>query len=253
VRSLNKRGIDYALLLWVIVAIGVIMLYVNLQDRVTRTGLVGEVEIPILRSEAERLYFDNFIKNAAQISIVGAMEDIASTSYGLLTVGDCVILNTETKLTTLNLPKVVNAATGAFNTRMNNYLKEYQSKTDQQIPISNYELYFTKGKVSGIAIIPIVMPIKDFTGGTIGKFSYHPNFEIKYAHEIEQYMDTFEILELIADKCAKSKDAMKCISEYESATKTWTIEKQGDMLTFVVPHRPESSCYALILPKSSPA
>lgn len=153
-------------MLWIVVMIGILLLFSGLSERTIRTGQIGEIEVPILRVTAEHQFIDNFIQLAAQYSMPATVSQTTGQP--------CTISTTD-------------AATQAFNTKMNIYLNAYNSKTKRQLPTSNYELYIETGHITGIAIKPVNIPIQDFTTREIGMFSYHPNFKINYDHKLEQH------------------------------------------------------------------
>ncbi len=237
--SLNKKALDYAMLLWVVVAIAVLLLYVGLQSRITRVGTIGEVEIPIMRTQAEKDFLINYVTEAARLSMPATQKTEA-----------CAFANTKDRPTMLTLQlNVSDSKTKEFNKKMDEYLTAYATKTKQDIPLTNYELYITKGEIAGIAIEPVIMPLKDFTGQTIGAFTFKPNFKIKYDHKLEEYPQIKTILEMIAKECSDIEKPEDCVAKRMPTS--WSVTKKDDEYTFIINLGKTQPCYILYLPEKT--
>jgi hypothetical protein len=234
---MNKKGY-YAILLWAVVAIGVFMLYASLTSRVARTGAVGDAEIPLLRIQAERTFLNNYITNAATLSMPTTIKT---------TEGSCTYANTKDrpKILTMQM-NITDTAKQAFNTKMNEYLKAYAMKTKQDIPLNNYELYFTQGEIEGIAIQPAILQLNDFTGKTIGTWAYRPNFKIKYDHKLEEYPQILTVLGVIAKECSDTEKPEDCIKQ--KMPTSWSFTRKDDEYTFIIILGKTQPCYILYLP-----
>jgi len=236
VSSLNKKALDYAMLLWVVVAIAVLLLYVGLQSRITRVGTIGEVEIPVMRIQAEKDFLINYVTEAARLSMPATEKTEA-----------CIYANTKDRPTQLTLQlNVSDSKTKDFNKKMDEYLTAYATKTKQDIPLTNYELYLTRGEIAGIAIEPVIMPLKDFTGQTIGAFTFKPNFKIVYSHRFDEYPQIKTILEIMTKECSDIEKPEDCIKQ--KMPTSWSVTKKDDEYTFIASLGKTRPCFILYLP-----
>jgi hypothetical protein len=234
---MNKKGY-YAILLWAVVTIGVLLLYSSLTSRIARTGAVGDVELPLLRIQAERTFLNNYITQAAMLSMPTTIKT---------TEGSCTYANIKDrpKILTMQM-NATDTAKQAFNTKMNEYLTAYAMKTKQDIPPDNYELYFTQGEIEGIAIQPAILQLNDFTGKTIGTWAYRPNFKIKYDHKLEEYPQIKTILEIMAKECSDTDKPEDCVAK--RIPTSWSFTMKDDEYTFIANLGKTRPCYILHLP-----
>ena len=77
---------------------------------------------------------------------------------------------------------------------------------------------------------------------------FSPSFTINYDHKLEQYKQTFDALEAIAQSCYRTKDPKACVDNNAQLTTGWTIDKTGNDFIFKIPQPPGDACYVLDLP-----
>jgi len=252
----GKKGIDYAVLLAVIVIISVVVLYINLNKKVESTEkFMGDTQSGVLRINNEVLYYQAYINKAAQLSIKAAVDDMARFPQfqGLpasgTTADGCIILNTEEDPTRLShTPSFHEGINVAFNNQMNKHLKEYAQKTGYEIPPGNFKVSAFTGELIGVAVKPTRIPVKDYAGRKMGDAYFRPSFKIKYDHKIDEYPRIFDILAKIAKQCS-----FRHITECDLIeTRDWSVSHAGYTLTFHIPigiKGIKESCYVLSIPQ----
>jgi len=141
--------------------------------------------------------------------------------------------------------------TVAFNAAMDRHMQAYTKKTKRPIPLSNYELYLTKGKVTGIALEPVRMPIISSVAETIGEYSYKPHFEISSNHGLGDYPQITDRLAQIARTCSHIENPEEC-PLIKNLPDGWTVTRAWKVFSpyfrFKVPRGQTQTCYMLALP-----
>ncbi len=178
---MNEKGQYYPAMLVIIAVIGVMALYVNLQNKIEKTGgYIGEAQISVLGVDNEILYYQTYVQEAAK-------QAMKKTVYNVASSGNCAYLNTPEKPKEVMLPNLQEEITTAFNKNMNNYAKQYEP--GWIIPTDNFELLIEKDRITGVAIKPTIFPIKNYAGRQIGTAAYRPVFSINYAHGFDDSPD----------------------------------------------------------------
>ncbi|VVB81071.1 Uncharacterised protein [uncultured archaeon] len=245
---MNKKGLDYAALLTVIVLISLVTLFANLQGKLYKTGrFLGDAQSPMLSINTEAQFYQAYVKEAAKLAIEQTVNDVAQNpQYQGLSPSDCVQLNT------LNLPKQLaytnlhDGINTAFNKNMNKYMTEYAQKTKYTIPLDNFKATAFKGELTGVSVKPTTIPIKDYAGKVFGNASFRPSIKIQYNHGFETYPEIFRTLTAIVGQCSYATDTAACTIKILPAN--WKIEQKGDIFQFRIPRGTTETCYALIIP-----
>jgi len=245
---MNKKGIDYAALLTVMVLISLVSLFANLQTKLYTTGrFLGDAQSPMIGINNEVQFYQAYVKEAAKLAAEKTVNDVAQNpQYQGLGISDCIQLNTinlPKQLTQTNLQEGINTA---FNYNINRYMTEYKQKTGYDIPMNNFKISALKGEFIGVSVKPTIIPIKDFSGKFLGNASFRPSFKIPYKHEFETYPDIIRTLTAIVQQCSYTANPSECT--IKSLPTKWKVEQNGDIFKFRIPRGTTETCYALIIP-----
>ena len=251
----GKRGVDYAIMLLIVVVMGLLTLFIQIDNKVDSIPKdIGFEQATVMRVDAEKGFITAFVRSAAKHAMAGAVRDVASNpiyqGFSTSGQGKCAVVN-EQRIREVKMPNIAGGITAAFNRYMNPYLDAYQREKQVNIPTSNYELYVEKGQVSGIALRPVIMPLQDVAGRNVGKISFKPSFKLAYDHKFEEYPLIFDRLNDIAQQCPSAPDPVIC-AEGKKLADNWQIERQGSSLRFIIPRGEASACYLLVLPSAVP-
>jgi len=238
---MDKRAIDIALMLWIVATIGVVALYAIVNERATDVGHIGDMEFASLEAELDRQFLDAYIDAAASHSMNYATEAVATRpELQGLSKEPCPLLNSEEDVFDLVTDIHVNeGATRAFNERMNDYLTSYTQATGLEIPLNNYELALSPGRVLGIAIKPVRIPLNVY--GPVGEYVYRPSFSLTINHELERYDDIEDTLSAVIDECFTNP--LDCITG-----SVWNLRLNGNVIEYRLTAKGHENCYGLVLP-----
>ncbi|HLF54880.1 MAG TPA: hypothetical protein VI612_04115 [Candidatus Nanoarchaeia archaeon] len=261
----GKKGLDYAIILLFVFGILIVALFLA-QSKTTQVcaegsqapacaGL-GSAQAPVLMVNSRTKLVDIFVKSAATLAMDKTVNDVALYPYyqgftgeGTSNAGFCPTLNSEERPREIKRPALAKGITTSFNSHFDKYIESYNTASKLNFPKSNYELYVEKGEVSGVALRPSILPLKNFKKEDVGTISYHSSFKLNYNHKFEDYPIAFDRIAEIAQDCVYSSDPKVCAEGRKLPG--WTIEKTDNMLRFQIPRGAVSSCYLLVLPRSS--
>jgi hypothetical protein len=157
VGRMNKKAVDYSIILLLTVMISIPVLYWRMTTTLDATAqdLQQNLE-PILKTPYDKDEIIVYVKTAAEIETENILAEIERS-----TKAQPCERNTHEAITEI------------FNTKLNPYIKEYNAKTQTQIPTDNYDLYIEPQKINAIATIPVEKKIQ-----TTGTIWFAPSFTI---------------------------------------------------------------------------
>jgi len=264
---MNKKGY-LAFIMSMVVLIGVGIIFTQVAKKMDATDRkLGEIQYPLVRLNAHTRMYEAFVQEAALDSLEGAIGEIAWRPEFLGLPGPkrytpqqyCPVLNTAKDPTTIRYePNFDLAIKKAFNQYMDGSLKLYAEIVGWDIPLDNFEVYAEKGKFTGVAVMPTIMPIT-FQKKQIGTAAFRPSFQIEYDHGFEDYPEIFSTLNWIAQRCSETEKPSEC-DAIKDLPKDWKIESGGpDFYEFYIPRGKQPkpplpgqfACYTLYLPPES--
>ncbi len=244
----GKKGLDYAILLFVVVAIGLGTLYLEMTNKIGELHKqIGDSQSPILKVDPQISQINAFVSSAARYSIEKTRTNLASPVAQGFT-DACPTLNTVSSPTTIQTPDLQSAINKQFNLEMDKYLDAYKNTARIEIPKDNYELYITTEEITGVAIKPANIALKGMTGREIGTINYKPSFKIKYKHELNAYPESLNTITYVAKNCIKTEKPKECADTYASSMTGWTWKEEAGKIVFTIPHGTATTCYSLIIP-----
>ncbi len=254
----GKKGLDYGIILMFVFLILLTALFLE-YPKVTGVDKgkdLGDVQAPVLLVNSQIRFVDVFVKSAAALAMDKTVKDVAIypfyqgfTGEGTSNAGFCPTLNSEERPREIKRPALAKGIMSAFNSHMDKYIESYNTASKLNLPKSNYELYVEKGEVSGVALRPSILPLKNFKKEDVGTISYHSSFKLNYDHKFEDYPLTFDRIAEIAQDCINAPDPKVCAEGKKLPG--WNVESADNTLRFVIPRGAVSSCYLLIIPRSS--
>lgn len=149
---MNKKGLDYAISMMLVVIIVLPFLFIQLTSKVAETKKTfAEVEAAFLKAPYVKENIITYLEKSAELSLPSIL---ASCPAGV---------------------------TGKFNQELDKYIDAYNVKSPTtKLPKSNYELYIEGKNIHAIAIIPVKhdLTLKEMTYENVGTIWFAPSFTI---------------------------------------------------------------------------
>ncbi len=257
---MNKKAIDYSVLLLLVVFIGTLYLGINISNAYSAIDKqIGETQAEVLNLNTNIRLYEAYLKQITPIAMTEALEELKNPrEQGLMEpAGNCAYVNLP------NTPKELVPAfdlqtqfTRLFNMRMNEHLKDLPATI--KTPENNFELYSTYSnelRSSAITLAGIQPTIFLLQNGEAG-YTPYLTVPIHYtlANEPLYCDDTAAMLRLVIDKCLNSPNPDACATELIQQYRRdeqWTVGKHEQDLLITSPFK-TCSCYAIHLPTSAP-
>lgn len=232
----SKKGLDYAVLLVVIVFITVGALYGQISQQRVADKELGDVQTPLLQSNANARLLEVYMRESAKFSIEEAKQK--------LTYPSCIVLNSREvpeKVSSL-LPIIEDKFTESFDA----YLARYESEKNKrapgwQIPKQSLSLAVSDSNIIGVYEKPVRIPLTDPVGKNIGLISLRPSFEVQ-SDAFKALSSGFKEVETIASSCSSSSNLVECISSKTQLR----VEQEGELYRFIA--NDNSFCLSLYFP-----
>ncbi len=209
----NRKGMDYAAMMVLVVALCLIYLYIQLQNKVNAfPARIGESQVAVLNAYQKGESALAYVDQAAKYSAYKALDALAQR--GGVKDNECGVIDEQGKKISVwakqgrpvedCLSKV--RQYDAFNEIVNGHLTIYSSKyKDASLPANNYEILVQKDSVTGTAVSParvylnpptqvqewFIGPIKvaqaELKKAAIGEYSFKPSFTVPLKAELDVY------------------------------------------------------------------
>ena len=233
----NKKGLDYAALLMVVVAISIVALHSQVTSKLHSMNRdFGDSQSALLSINPEVRFYEVYVSQAAK----SAFDKTYASLDGL-----CIQMNNaETPERILSLQDIIQAK---FNQELNPYLTQYKTRKTQEypgysVPIDNIVLSVDQDTLTGAAVQPTTLPMLNRRGEVIGSIFYRPTFKIEHEKNIQALITDQQTLHTLATGCSQTANPAECIA---SKNTQWTIVQNDNAFDLTTP---EQFCYRLILP-----
>lgn len=260
---MNRRGVDFMVLLLVAIIICLIALYIELQKKVELDRVViGQHQSAVLNSFADRRKVDLFVEGAAEFSLrvafsrVQARNGFEGAPCGgvwssdrvldgeLAPLGrDCAVVNTPEKPKEVCVPELTSFLRRVFNEEMNKYAELYAQRGVVSLPKDNYEV-FAGDEFLAVARSPVVIDVKKLQSGMpIGQVGWRPSVALPQSNVLQPFKDAFEVLSRVAVECHGVPAPAACVRG--KVPSGWQVRGSGAEVALVVPNA--RSCFGLQL------
>src|SRR3989344_3813610 len=123
---MNKKGIDYAALLVVVVLICIGVLYISVLEKKQAVGRsFGKTQLDILNANNDLYYYEIYVRNAAKIALKETIKELQKETK-LTKIENCILLNSkEYPKETINIDwlKIIEET---FNKNINRYIESFE-------------------------------------------------------------------------------------------------------------------------------
>jgi len=235
----NKKGIDYAVLLVVVVFISVGALYGQVSKQPGSLEKLGEAQTPILQANVEARLLETYMRESAKLSIEETKQKIRHSGPD-----SCIVSNTRAQPEVVSsiLPLVEQKFTESFDVYLSRYESEKSKRSPGwQIPRNALSLAVSDSNVIGIYEKPIRIPLIDVVGKDAGSVVLRPAFEVR-SDAFKSLSAGFKEVESIASSCSQSSNISDCISSKASLR----VESEGELYRFISPN--DEFCLSLHFP-----
>src|SRR3989344_3207813 len=143
---MNKKGVDYAALMVIVVIIAVGTLYMQITKKTASFEReIGETQAPILALNSETVLYEMYVREAAKLAETCDEKEL--------------------------------------NLQLNKKLEIYEKEKGWKIPKDNFAIAISEGKIFGAALLPTEIPLKvkdkeKKEHKQIGIALFRPRFEI---------------------------------------------------------------------------
>lgn len=232
----SKKGIDYAVLLVVVVFITIGALYGQISQQQVADKELGDVQTPLLQSNAQARLLEVYMRESAKLAIVETKQKLSYPS--------CLFLNSREvpeKVFSI-LPIIEEKFTESFDA----YLARYESEKNKrspgwQIPKQSLSLSVSDSNVVGVYEKPVRIPLIDSVGRNIGSISLRSSFEVQ-SDAFKSLSVGFKDVEAIVSACTQAQNVSECISSRTQLR----IEQEEDVYRFIA--NDNSFCFSLYFP-----
>jgi hypothetical protein len=209
----NKKGMDYAALLVLVVIICLMYLYIQLQGKVNTFQVsIGESQIAVLNAYQEGEKALLYVDQSAKFSAYKALDTLAQRAgvkeYACadITEGGKKINSWTKQNGTIDECLALVQPYDAFNELMNGHMTIYSSKyTNASLPANNYEMLVQKDSITGTAISSASVYLKpptqyaafyvwfikaaeaELKKAAIGEYAFKPSFTVPVKAELGIY------------------------------------------------------------------
>jgi hypothetical protein len=150
--GMNKKGLDYAISMLLVVLIVLPFLFVQLTSKVAETKkTLGETEAMLLKAPYVKENIITYLEKSAELSLP---DILAACTTGM---------------------------TAPFNRELDKYVDAYNVVSlTTKIPKNNYELYVEGKNIHAIAILPVKhdLNLKGLTYANLGSIWFAPSFTV---------------------------------------------------------------------------
>ena len=229
---MNKKGYDYAALLLLVVIIGLVMLFVQIQTKFNDVSTLGKHQTKILNINNEVTFFESYLKIASKEAFDSALLDVLNAKI--------VFSQTdEVKAEECTIPRLPKTFEPELTNRFNYYLKPYLSYLGEDEGFEPITTEFLVGLENNDVIVSAVKPVKVNFVEKNGQFIYRPIVTINRANKLNEYASWVDTISTITKMCNKSKDPIAC-SETFTSIMEWKIQNSA-----------QPNIYYLIIPLST--
>jgi len=182
---MNKKAVDYSLIMLFIVIVAVPVLYSRMTAKIEDTKQVmGEEQAMLLRMPYDKEDTINFVEKSAQLALPGILAELEKTIPGQPCEG------------------IYDTIKSTFNKHLDNYIKSFNQRSYTKIPENNYEIYIEGNNIHAIAVLPVKKLIaKPGTElNSIGTMWFAPSFTI--TPDPAQYQRALTAIEAKKQACA---------------------------------------------------
>jgi hypothetical protein len=150
--DMNKRGLDYAISMMLVVIIVLPFLFLQLTSKVAETKKsFAEVEAAFLKAPYSKENIITYLEKSAELSLPGILSNCQA------------------------------GITNSLNQELDKYIDAYNAKSPTtKLPKNNYELYIEGRNIHAIAILPVRhdLTLKGMTYENVGTIWFAPSFTI---------------------------------------------------------------------------
>ncbi len=250
----NKKGMDYAAMLVLVVIICLLYLYVQLMGKVNDFSVrIGESQVAMLNAFQEGEKALLYVDQSARFSVYKALDSVAQQA-GVK--GDaCTVIDESGKKVNAwvcsgSYEKWLESVQpyDVFNEMMNKQMTSYSNQyTSVSLPENNYEILVQKATVTGIAIAPAttylqppteirewyVGPISVATAelkkAAIGEYAFRPSFTVNAVTSLEHYDSLKNAVKALYD-CTNANSIDSCLAQ----TTAFTYSRSSSKPDFII-------------------
>jgi len=220
---LNKKALEYSSLLFLVVIIGLVIIFVQIQTKFQKTHSMGEHQFNIITLNDKIDFFNSYLQSAARYSFDSALLDVINAKVHFP-------IQEEVSLDQCTNPELFDnlepKLTERFNYYFKNFLEQLGGDDGVQVPEENQFLLGQNGNNI------IVTSLKSFNitfANDYGQANYRPIFSIERAEKMEKYAQMNEKIKEIIRDCNRVLDPTDCSIQKISDLPDWKILKLTDI------------------------
>lgn len=249
---MNKRGVDYAVWLFVVAIICIIMLSIAIQQKSKSVSdILGNTQYPLLALNTDRELHELYLRDSSKLAFAQALQDVASDSTKHLTpefgTDTCAQLNTlpDPTIFAANFT-LYEGLTTSFNKRMQPYLERYESLTGWATPFNTFKLSLNQDAITVLSTEPTAIPLRNLYGHDIGNAAYRPSARFSFAHDLDSYEQQMTLLRVVLQHCSYQPNP-SCLRNLIPSD--WQIDIVDDKYRVDITRQHGTSCYLMYLPE----
>lgn len=214
---MNKKGLDYAALLLLIVIIGLVIIFVQVQTKFSKVSTLGEHQTKILNVNNEINFFESYLKTASKEAFDSALLDVLNAK---ITSSQTEEINPQE----CTVPRLSETFEPELTNRFNYYLKPYLAYLGEDDGFEPIDTDFLLG-VDGTNII--VSAKKQVTINfvdDVGQFGYRPVVSIDRGNKLREYENWADTIKTITKICDKNQNPIACSKVFTDIYE-WKIQE----------------------------
>lgn len=239
---MNRRGVDFMVLLFFAVFLVLIALYVQLVSKVQGPqALIGEQQSTILAAVDARQKVDFFVQGAGEFSLRVAKLKVAQRGgfigepcggVAQIAGSSCFVVNTADRPREVCRPEAAELLTKEFNAVFDGFASKWSGPG--RLPLNNYELFAGADRTLMIARRPVVLDaVKSYSPVVLGKVSFRPSAVLAEKGVLQGYKEVFERLSVVAVACQGDAEVGKCVRDRLPAG--WELKEGSNQFGVINP------------------
>lgn len=210
---MNKKGQDYAALLLLVVIIGLVIIFVQVQNKFNNVSNLGANQENILRVNNDIKLFERYLRDASEIAMGNVLVEFSE--IGRAKEDGCPLITKESSPIILE-PHL----TTRFNQHINLYLINHAIISKYDIPVNNFKI----GIDGNDFVISAVKPITMKLAGEKGEVSVRPIIVLpNYVDRFGEYDEYMEKARTVLRNCDGKENPFECSKSHLNTDAVWEL------------------------------
>lgn len=208
---MNKKGLDYAALLLLVVIIGLVIIFVQVQSKLDKVSNLGVNQENILRVNNDVKLFERYLRDASEIAMGNVLVEFSE--IGRTKEEACPLIKKDSSPVILE-PHL----TTFFNQHINPYLMNHAIISKYDIPVNNFKI----GIEGNDFVISAVKPITMKLAGEKGEVSVRPIIILpNYVDRFGEYDEYLERARNVLRNCDGNENPFECSKSHLKNGAVW--------------------------------